>query len=247
MSPSIFQLRQATGHPIKWPTYLTITVDAILNEADQNAPANTKRVTFQAEGGDFFEGTVIAREEDLDEAVFIFANVSVATNPLQLYVPHEHCARLVPEDFDGSDPQSAVLPWACPLLNGIGVVARLNRERTHARICGLSSFGARNINKRYDVDVGFEGKSAHCPTTGIPPLWSLVSFDAALVSIDGNHVPQARLLRIVQLQVANSLLLAELNMVRDEAGELRARLENDRREKDQEQINGAGDGQKTYL
>ncbi|KAK0523568.1 hypothetical protein OC834_005508 [Tilletia horrida] len=214
-----------------------MSADVVVFGSRDGDPPDTMRFVFQDETEDMIEGLVAAWQSDvLRDAAYILCDVNLCTKPIQLFVPHNECARVVPEEVDGTDPHSQTLPWSNPLLSGIGVVASLNFNRTRGRICGLSYFGKAIQWKRYDLDVELDDNYAHCPVTGIPQLYTMVSFDAILTKAQADEVPKARLRRIVHLQAAHSLLLVELDMVRPQVLDVQVQLEKARRDKDQKKV-----------
>ncbi|KAK0519569.1 hypothetical protein OC842_007406 [Tilletia horrida] len=238
MPPDLTQVRRAMGHAIKWHTYLTISVDVVLADPEDNGPPNAMRLWLQDEEGDMVQGFAWAGPNvDLkSDSAYVLCAASFSTRPLQVLVNHPVCARLIPEDYDGTDPEAEMLPWAAPHVNGIGVVERVNADRTQARICGLVYFGQDQKWLRYDLDLELDAATNQYPATMMPRPFSTVTFDAVLTKMQQDGVPQGRLLRIAQLQPAHSLLLTELDLVRNNAGNVRAELAAARQQKDKRKV-----------
>ncbi|KAK0526382.1 hypothetical protein OC842_005212 [Tilletia horrida] len=210
MATGLTHMRVALGHSVKWPTYATISLDVIIGHQVEGAPAGTKRLWLQDETGDMIQSSVLVGSDvDLQlDSAYIFG-----------------------ADVDGTDPHSETLPWAPPLVNGIGVVAGRSADRSRTQICGLTYCGDDLRWMRYDLDL-----ELGADTTVTPVLYAMVSFDAVLTEISQGGVPRGRILRINQLQPAHSMLLVELDIVRSGAGDTRAGLAAARQQKDKRKL-----------
>ncbi|KAK0529933.1 hypothetical protein OC835_004178 [Tilletia horrida] len=131
---------------------------------------------------------------------------------------------------------SATLPWLAPLVNGIGVVAKVNGDRNRVQVCGLTYFDREQKWVRYDLDLELDAERMQVTATQVPQPYSMVSFDAVITKLLSHSIPQGRLLRIALLQPAHSLLLAELDLVRDQGGTVRAQLAETRQAKDKRKV-----------
>ncbi|KAK0542307.1 hypothetical protein OC844_007824, partial [Tilletia horrida] len=220
MSSDFTLLHAAAGRPLKWPTFLAISTDCVVTRSTTgNIDAE---LTLMDERDTVIKANITAVGNELNEdGAYLLRHAYFGTDPLRCYVGQEGCVRLVPDEFDGTDPTCETLPWAPTLLSGIGVLVEVGEGRNRAVIQGLSFLGKGTGWRPFKVRVRADQESED-PLQQFPRVLSLVSFHAALHRMGKDGVLEAKLHRIAYLQPAYSLLLGQLGIIPGQLGKDRA-------------------------
>ncbi|KAK0522714.1 hypothetical protein OC834_006170 [Tilletia horrida] len=151
---------------------------------------------------------------------YLLTNTHMSTKPLRLFVPHEDCARLIPDTYDGTDPMVEGLPWCKSVLYGIGVV--VSPGGRDAILAGLSYMGKSSGWQKFEFKMlpGDEDEDIFPPTPKKPTPFSLYSFEGSLLEVtDG--LPVVKIRRFNYLQPAPIELCEELGYILPPSGKAR--------------------------
>ncbi|KAE8217044.1 hypothetical protein CF319_g8775 [Tilletia indica] len=119
---------------VKWPTHLAISGDVILGKSCSvdNSHAVDSTLFDASEVAADITTHMWARVPPKEGADLI-VQAPMATKPIRFNVNDVENMRLIPEGFDGTNPDNDHLPPAVPFLTGTGVVKKVSPDRESAR------------------------------------------------------------------------------------------------------------------
>ncbi|KAK0522979.1 hypothetical protein OC842_006301 [Tilletia horrida] len=147
----------------------------------------------------------------ITEGLYLLTQCAMATHPLRINISEQMCARLVPEDFDGSIPENASLIPVLAYLSGIGVLKQVDPTKKSGIITGFVFLG-RNVGwVEWSLHVSFEDNPRWNHWL-LPSPRSLVSFDAVIDRVDEEGNVHCSLRRIFVIDAASQALLTALKI-----------------------------------
>ncbi|KAE8217615.1 hypothetical protein CF319_g6172 [Tilletia indica] len=207
-------MTQPTSPPrlIKWPTYLSITTDAVLTMCGSEGFVHTMDSTlFDAEDRTVATKLSLWSRIPPADGTALLTGVALATKPLRIAVPDAANLRAVPEEFDGTDPAKPSLPTAAPFMTGIGVVKSVGPTRKTGVVAGYVFLGKATGWVLWEIEVAFEDSPQWAAWLVSAPR-SLVTFDAVLARVDEDGTVHGNLRRMSYICDAHRLLLQSLGI-----------------------------------
>ncbi|KAE8222283.1 hypothetical protein CF319_g4495 [Tilletia indica] len=197
---------------IKWPTYLSVTTDALLTIHESDGCVHTMDTTmFDAEDKAITTKLSVWSRVPPAEGATLLTGVAMATKPIRIAVPDAANMRAVPEEFDGTDPSKPCLPTAAPYMSGIAVVKSVGPTRKTGVLAGYVFIGKAIGWVVFELEVAFEDSPQWTAWTIAAPR-SLVTFDAVMARVDDDGTIHANLRRMSYICEAHRVLLQSLGI-----------------------------------
>ncbi|KAE8226065.1 hypothetical protein CF326_g7763 [Tilletia indica] len=215
----------AASRIIKWPTHLAITADIIMGAVQTIENSHTIESTiFDTNESAIDVKTLMWARLQPREGAYLVVQAPIATKPIRLNINDTENMRLIPEAFDGTNPDNDSLPHAVPFFTGTGVVKSVSPDRKKGTIGGWV-FINKNLGwVEWEVDASFDDTVKWLAWL-FPPPRTLVSFDGLLASGTSDGEISIILRRITTIAPAPQNLLASLSVgqggVMDRAARIR--------------------------
>ncbi|KAK0522551.1 hypothetical protein OC834_006239 [Tilletia horrida] len=223
-APTLTDMHLQAGRELRWPTLLRLTTDVIVSDAPMDACDNID-FDFLLElgpGARCMKAHLCMYEDrPFLAGVYTLNNVMLSTDPLRVFVPNDACIRMVPEEFDGSDPIMSALPLCHPVVTGVGVVRDADPDCGSFTVVGLSYQGCEYGWMRFEFLAHADlSEGPFPPQEELPRPCTLVSFDGVLRGTPSGTTLHVDIHRLQHLQYAHTTLLAKLGIVPDHAGKV---------------------------
>ncbi|KAE8225181.1 hypothetical protein CF319_g2026 [Tilletia indica] len=202
----------AASRIVKWPTHLSITTDLILGKARSVDNSHTVDSTlFDANETAADVTTLMWARVPPKEGAYLIVQAPMATKPIRFNVNDVENIRLIPEAFDGTNPENDHLPAAVPFLTGTGVVKKVSPDRRKCTLGGLVFLNKTMGYVEWEADASFDDTIKWLAWL-FPPSGMLVSFDAILNSVSPDGGISVAIRRITTIQTAPQNLLTALSI-----------------------------------
>ncbi|KAK0527379.1 hypothetical protein OC834_004442 [Tilletia horrida] len=248
--PTLTDMHVQARRELRWPTILRLSTDVIISEAPADDRTNVDFI-FLLElgpGARCVEAHLCVYEDlPMMAGVYTLNNVTLSTHPVRVYVPDDACMRMVPEEFDGSDPIMSALPLCSPVVSGVGVVRDADPDCGSFTIVGLSYQGSQHGWMPFEFLAHANlSEGPFPPQEELPRPCTLVSFDGVLSGTPSTTL-QVDVHRVQHLQYAHTTLLAKLGIVPDHASKVFAERAAQRAAQDQRKIGMLQDARRRAL
>ncbi|KAE8218025.1 hypothetical protein CF319_g8015 [Tilletia indica] len=195
---------------VKWPTHLAITVDVILGNAESVDNVHKVDSTiYDSEDTAAEAKTHLWSRIPPKEGAYIVTQAPLATSPLRFNINDPENMRLIPEAFDGTNPENEHLPPTIPFISGIGVIKTVQPDRKRGLFGGFVFLNKGLGWVEWEADARFDD-SVKFAAWMLPPPRTLVSFDALLAKVSPQGDIQIILRRVTSLDSAPQGLLSAL-------------------------------------
>ncbi|KAE8216204.1 hypothetical protein CF319_g8948 [Tilletia indica] len=201
-----------TTKSTKWPTYLALTADLIIDEPISLDFNHTFDATFFDLFDKTHKGTIgMWARTCPEEGMYIANNIPLSTNPIRLDVPDQRNLRLIPEQFDGSVGGQPVLPSSQPSVHGVGVMKQVDGDKRTGIITGFTFLNKNEGSLAYQLALEFE-ESPKYDNWVLNGVKALVAFEAVIVGIGEDQILKATVRNLAYLMDAPRPLLQALNI-----------------------------------
>ncbi|KAK0524694.1 hypothetical protein OC834_003967 [Tilletia horrida] len=238
--PTLTDMHIQARRELRWPTILRLSTDVIISEAPADEGTNVDFI-FLLELGSGARCVkahlCVYEDHPMQAGVYTLNNVTLSTHPVRVFVPDDACMRMVPEEFDGSDPIMSALPLCSPVVTGVGVVRDVDPDCGSFTVVGLSYQGSEHgwIPFEFLAHANLS-EGPFPPQEELPRPCTLVSFDGVLRGTPSGTTLRVDIHRLQHLQYAHTTLLAKLGIVPDHAGKVFAERAAQRAIQDQKKI-----------
>ncbi|KAK0522134.1 hypothetical protein OC834_006391 [Tilletia horrida] len=190
-----------------WPTFLALTGDAIFAQRDEREPENLIRAFFFDSEMHTIEGHLFSPCADEGrDGWFTIRNFPATTRPLKLLDAGDENLRKVPEEVDGSVPNTRAMDWMSMGASGIAVVREVDRNANEGWLMGFTYMGRSRGWIRFDVQVDIEGIELPSPLQ----VHALVNFEAVVTHVGLSGVPYLRVDQLIPVGIADANLVVAL-------------------------------------